>query len=78
MTEVVRLRTSYRYASIRARDEAVCAALGVLSASSAMRCDFTLGTTVTVDVTIPLFGEPDYAVFAMLERGSIASTLTTI
>jgi hypothetical protein len=78
VTEVVRLRTSYRYASVRARDQAVAAALGVLSASSTMRCEFTLGAVVTVDVAIPLFSDHDYAVFAMLERGSIASSMTTL
>ena len=75
MTETVHLRARYRYASTDARDAALVAALGAME-SGELRCQFTLGAIVTVDVDVPLFGDHDYLLFELLGRGSLASDLT--
>ena len=74
MTESVRLRATYRYADASGRDAAIGAALGALE-QSAVRCAITLGSTVVVDLEIPLFGDHDFAFLRMFERGAIESQL---
>jgi len=71
MTETVHLRASYRYASDDARDAALIGALGALEGTD-LRCRFTLGATVTVDVDVPLFVDHDFSLFDLLARGAIA------
>jgi hypothetical protein len=72
VSETVQLTTSYRYASPRARDEAVIAALGQLGESS-VHYEITLGSVLTVNVALQLFADHDFTLFELLARDSIES-----
>jgi len=73
MTEAIRVRAEYRFASVQARDAALAAALGTLE-DCHVPCEITLGAIVVVELAVPLFADPELGILAVLERGAIESS----